>query len=110
MLVHGVPDHIRSDNGPEFIARDIRKRLSDNNVRTIYIEPGHPWENGHNEAFNSRLRDELLEREIFFTLEEAGVMLESFRVHFNTERPHSALGYQTPREAIEGGLYTLLNM
>ena len=101
MLIHGVPEHIRSDNGPEFTAKAIRQWLSGNSVKTVYIKPGAPWENAYAESFISKLRDELLDREIFFTLEEARVMLERFRIDYNSVRPHSALGYLSPLEAIE---------
>ena len=104
MLIHGVPEHIRSDNGPEFTAKAIRQWLSANQVKTVYIKPGAPWENAYAESFISRVRDELLEREIFYTemdLEEARVMLERFRIDYNSVRPHSALGYLSPLEAIE---------
>ena len=101
MLTHGVPEHIRSDNGPEFTANAIRKWLSANQVKTVYIKPGAPWENAYAESFISKIRDELLEREIFYTLEEARVMLERFRIDYNSVRPHSALGYLSPLEAIE---------
>ena len=100
MLAHGVPEHIRSDNGPEFTANAIRQWLSGNSVKTVYIKPGAPWENAYAESFISKLRDELLEREIFYTLEEARVMLERFRIDYNSVRPHSALGYLSPLEAI----------
>ena len=101
MLAHGVPEHIRSDNGPEFTARAIRRWLSANQIKTVYIKPGAPWENAFAESFISRVRDELLDREIFYTLEEARVMLERFRIDYNSVRPHSALGYLSPLEAIE---------
>ena len=101
MLIHGVPAHIRSDNGPEFTAKAIRQWLSGNSVKTVYIKPGAPWENAYAESFISRVRDELLDREIFYTLEEARVMLERFRIDYNSVRPHSALGYLAPLEAIE---------
>ena len=101
MLTHGTPEHIRSDNGPEFIAEEIRTWLAQNSVKTCYIKPGAPWENAYCESFISRVRDELLDREIFFTLQEAQVMLERFRIDYNTVRPHSALGYMSPLEAIE---------
>ena len=103
MLAHGVPEHIRSDNGPEFTAKAIRQWLSANQVKTVYIKPGAPWENAFAESFISRVRDELLDREIFYTLEEARVMLERFRIDYNSVRPHSALGYLSPLEAIAGG-------
>ena len=101
MLTYGSPEHIRSDNGPEFIAQEIRTWLAQNSVKTVYIKPGAPWENAYCESFISRVRDELLDREIFFTLQEAQVMLERFRIDYNTVRPHSALGYMSPLEAIE---------
>ncbi len=92
----GVPDHLRSDNGPEFIAQTAREWLSRVGVRTLYIEPGSPWENGYVESFNGKLRDELLNGEIFYTLLEAKVLIERWRVHYNRVRPHSALGYTPP--------------
>ena len=96
MATRGVPDHIRSDNGPEFTARVVRTWLRRVGVRTMFIEPGSPWENGYCESFNGKLRDELLEREIFYTLREAKVLIERWRVHYNTVRPHSSLGYRAP--------------
>ena len=101
MLHFGPPEHIRSDNGPEFIAEEIRTWLLQNFVKTVYIKPGAPWENAYCESFISRVRDELLDREIFFTLREAQVMLERCRIDYNTVRPHSALNYMSPLEAIE---------
>ncbi len=92
----GVPEHIRSDNGPEFTAAVVRNWLQRVGVRTLFIEPGSPWENGYVESFNSKLRDELLNGEIFYTLKEAKVLIEGWRVHYNTVRPHSALGYRPP--------------
>jgi putative transposase len=96
--VRGVPDHIRSDNGPEFIAEAVKSWLARRGSRTLYIEPGSPWENAYSETFNSRLRDELLDREVFETLKEAKVILEDHRLGYNHRRPHSSLGYQTPAE------------
>jgi len=93
---HGMPDHIRSDNGSEFTAAAVREWLQRVGVKTLYIEPGSPWENGYNESFNGRLRDELLNGEIFYTLKEAKVLIENWRNHYNTVRPHSALGYRPP--------------
>ncbi len=93
---HGPPDHIRSDNGSEFTAKAVRDWLGRVNVKTLYIEPGSPWENGYNESFNGKLRDELLNGEIFYTLREAKVLIEQWRCHYNTIRPHSALGYRPP--------------
>ena len=93
---HGPPEHIRSDNGSEFTARVVRDWLGRIGVKTLYIEPGSPWENGYNESFNGKLRDELLNVEIFTSLAEAKVLIESWRRHYNTVRPHSALGYRPP--------------
>lgn len=93
---HGPPDHIRSDNGPEFTAKAVRQWLQRIGVKTLYIEPASPWENGFNESFNGKLRDELLNGEIFYTLKEAKVLIEQWRHHYNTIRPHSALGYRPP--------------
>lgn len=95
-VTHGPPEHIRSDNGPEFIAKALRGWLGRLNVNTLYIEPGSPWENGYCESFNSKLRDELLNREIFYTLREAQILIEHWRHHYNTFRPHSSLGYRPP--------------
>jgi transposase InsO family protein len=92
----GAPDHIRSDNGPEFTAKAVRKWLGRVGVKTLYIEPGSPWENGYNESFNGKLRDELLNGEIFMTLREAQCLIERWRWEYNTFRPHSALGYRPP--------------
>lgn len=96
MLMHGIPEHIRSDNGPEFVAIDVRKWLEGLGTRPLYIEPGSPWENGYCESFNSKLRDECLNGEIFYSLREAQVVIERWRVHYNTQRPHSSLGYRPP--------------
>lgn len=96
METHGIPEHIRSDNGPEMVAKRLRAWLGRLGTRTIYITPGSPWENGYCESFNGKLRDELLEREIFFTLKEAQVMTEWWRQEYNTIRPHSSLGYRPP--------------
>jgi len=95
-LGRGIPEYIRSDNGPEFTARAIRQWLRDLGVKTLYIEPGSPWENGHIESFNGKLRDELLNVEIFTTLFEAQVLIENWRKDYNQVRPHSALGYRPP--------------
>ena len=95
-LLHGQPKFIRSDNGPEFIAERLRDWLSSLEVKTLFIEPGSPWENGYIESFNGRLRDELLNGEIFYTLNEAKVILESWRKEYNHVRPHSSLGYRVP--------------
>ncbi len=96
---HGVPAHLRSDNGPEFTAKMLRKWLSKLNVGTLFIEPGSPWENGYVESFNARMRDELLDREIFYTLKEARHLIEMWRWEYNHVRPHSSLGYKPPSPA-----------
>lgn len=93
---HGIPEHIRSDNGSEFTARAVRRWLGRMGVQSLFIEPGSPWENGYNESFNGKLRDELLNGEIFYTLREAQILIERWRTHYNTFRPHSALGYRPP--------------
>jgi transposase InsO family protein len=93
---YGVPEHIRSDNGPEFTAWAVRQWLGHLGVQTLYIEPGSPWENGYNESFNGKLRDELLNGEIFYTLKEAQVIIERWRQEYNTIRPHSSLNYRPP--------------
>ncbi len=95
-IQRGIPEHIRSDNGPEFTARAIRTWLEDLGVRCAYIEPGSPWENGYIESFNGKLRDELLDREVFTTLFEAKVLIEEWRKEYNHVRPHSSLGYRPP--------------
>ena len=93
---HGPPANLRSDNGPEFTARVVRQWLGELGVKTLFIEPGSPWENGYNESFNGTLRNELLKREIFYSLEEAKVLIEQWRREYNTHRPHSSLGYRPP--------------
>ena len=95
-ILRGVPDYIRSDNGPEFVAEAVRKWINLVGAQTAYIEPGSPWENGYIESFNARLRDELLNGEIFYSLKEAQILIEQWRKHYNTKRPHSALGYRPP--------------
>jgi transposase InsO family protein len=95
-IFRGIPAHIRSDNGPEFTAKAVRRWLSSLGVKTLFIEPGSPWENGYIESFNGRLRDELLDREIFTTLLEAKVLIETWRKEYNHVRPHSSLGYRPP--------------
>ena len=92
----GIPEHIRSDNGSEFIAKNVIKWLSDIGVKTLFIEPGSPWENGYVESFNGKLRDELLNGEIFENLYEARMLVEAWRVQYNTVRPHSSLKYLPP--------------
>jgi transposase InsO family protein len=100
--VRGIPKHIRSDNGPEFLAEAIRRWLGVSGVETLYIEPGSPWENGYAESFNSRLRDELTNREEFTSLAEARAMATMWRLEYNHRRPHSSLDYQTPAEFAAG--------
>jgi transposase InsO family protein len=104
MATRGVPDHVRSDNGSEFTATAVREWLGKVGVKTLYIEPGNPWENGYVESLNGKLRDELLNGEIFYTVAEARVLIERWREHYNHVRPHSALGYRPPApEAIAAG-------
>lgn len=95
-ILCGPPAFVRSDNGPEFIAQSVRDWIKAVGSETAYIEPGSPWENGYCESFNARLRDELLNGEIFYTLKEARVIIGDWRRHYNTVRPHSALGWQPP--------------
>ncbi len=95
-ILRGVPGHVRSDNGPEFIAKAVREWIAAVGAKTAFIEPGSPWENGYCESFNSKLRDELLNSEIFYSLAEAKVIIEAWRRYYNTERPHSSLGYKPP--------------
>ncbi len=109
VVTHGRPASIRPDNGPEFTAELVRLWLTALDVETLFIEPGSPWENGYVESFNGKLRDELLDREIFYTLTEAKILIERWRQEYNTVRPHSALGYRPPaRETVRptpiGGL------
>ncbi len=101
-VLRGPPEHFRSDNDPEFCAQALREWLGRIGVKTLYIQPGSPWENGYNESFNGKLRDELLDREIFYTLQEAKVLIEQWRRHCNRVRPPSALGCRPPApEAME---------
>ena len=95
-ILRGVPSHIRSDNGPEFIAKAVRDWIAAVGAKTAYIMPGSPWENGFIESFNARLRDELLDGEIFFSIAEARIIIESWRRHYNTVRPHGSIGYKPP--------------
>ena len=95
-IFRGTPQYIRSDNGPEFTAKAVRRWLNDLGVNTLFIEPGSPWENGYIESFNGKLRDELLDREIFTTLTEAKILIEEWRNEYNQVRPHSALNYRPP--------------
>lgn len=98
MAAYGIPAFIRSDNGSEFIEKGLREWLAQQGTQTVYVRPGSPWENGKCESFNGKFRDEFLNREIFHTLLQAQIQMEWWRIHYNTERPHSALGYQTPQE------------
>ncbi|GIV96272.1 MAG: hypothetical protein KatS3mg057_0929 [Herpetosiphonaceae bacterium] len=95
---YGPPAYLRSDNGPEFIAHAVKRWLQDAGVRTAYIEPGKPWQNGTNESFNGKFRDECLNMEWFHNRREAQVMIEHWRREYNEERPHSSLEYRTPAE------------
>ena len=95
-ILRGGPDHVRSDNGPEFVAKAVQKWIGAVGAKTAYIMPGSPWENGFIESFNARLRDELLDGEIFYSLAEAKIIIESWRRHYNTVRPHGSLGYKPP--------------
>jgi transposase InsO family protein len=92
----GVPEYLRSDNGPEFVSAYVREWLRRVGAKTLFIEPGSPWENGYIESFNGKLRDELLNGEVFDTVTEARVLTERWRRHYNTMRPHSSLGYRPP--------------
>ena len=95
-ILRGPPAFVRSDNGPEFVAKDVRAWIEAVGAKSAFIEPGSPWENGYNESFNGKLRDELLNGEIFYNLKEAQVLIEQWRRHYNTVRPHSSLGYRPP--------------
>ena len=95
-IFRAIPEHIRSDNGAEFTARAIRKWLNNIGVKTLFIEPGSPWENGYIESFNGKLRDELLNREVFTTLMEAKILIEQWKREYNQVRPHSSLSYRPP--------------
>jgi putative transposase len=99
-ILRGVPGHIRSDNGPEFVAKTVQEWITAVGAKTAYIEPGSPWENGYVESFNARLRDELLNGEIFYSLREAQIIIESWRRHYNTIRPHASLGYKPPAPGV----------
>lgn len=95
-LARGIPGHIRSDNGPEFIAEAVQRWIAAVGAKTAYIAPSSPWENGYVESFNARLRDELLNGEIFYSLREAQIVIESWRLHYNAVRPHASLNYKPP--------------
>ena len=96
LMKKGKPEFIRSDNGPEFVAQAVQDWIKVVGAKTAYIEPGSPWENGYCESFNARFRDEFLNGEIFYSLHEAQILIEEWRKHYNTKRPHSALGYRPP--------------
>jgi putative transposase len=95
-ILRGVPGYIRSDNGPEFVAKAVQAWIHAIGAKTAYIEPGSPWENGYVESFNARMRDELLNGELFYSLKEAKIVIENWRRHYNGVRPHTSLGYQPP--------------
>ena len=101
MTTYGIPEHIRSDNGTEFIAQKIQAWLRDHQIKTLYIDPGSPWQNGYIESFHSHFRDECLNREWLLNLCEARVVIEDWQQHYNTERPHSRIGYLSPEGFIE---------
>jgi putative transposase len=107
MLKRGVPAHIRSDNGPEMTAKVVRDWLAQIGSKTLFIEPGSPWENGYRESFNGKLRDELLNGEIFYSLKEARIVIEKWRKHYNETRPHSSLGYRPLAQATFGEIQPL---
>jgi putative transposase len=107
MLRNGIPAHIRSDNGPEMTARVVRDWLGQIGSKTLFIEPGSPWENGYCESFNGKLRDELLNGEIFYSLKEARIVIERWRRHYNHQRPHSSLGYRPPAPVTFGQIHLL---
>lgn len=98
MALYGIPEFIRSDNGSEFIEKGLREWLAEQGTKTLYVRPGSPWENGKCESFNGKFRDEFLNRELFHSLVQIQIQAEWWRVYYNTERPHSALDYQTPQE------------
>ena len=100
-IFRGLPEHIRSDNGPEFTAKAVRRWLARLGVETLFIEPGSPWENGYIESFNGKLRDELLNRELFYTLTEAKILIEQWRKEYNQIRPHSSLQYRPPAPEVK---------
>ena len=101
--LRGVPDHIRSDNGPEFVSRAILQWLATSDIDTAFIDPGKPWQNATNESFNDKFRDECLSLEWFRSRVEAKILIESWRKHYTEVRPHSSLGYLTPKEFINNG-------
>ncbi|GFE48619.1 hypothetical protein So717_03720 [Roseobacter cerasinus] len=95
-ILRGVPSFIRSDSGPEFVAQAVQGWIKAVGAKTAYIEPGSPWENGYCESFNTRFRDELLNGDNFYSLRKAQILIEEWRIHYNTKRPQSALGYRPP--------------
>jgi len=95
-ILRGIPERLRSDNGPEFVAKAVQDWIAAVGAKAAYIAPGSPWENGFIESFNARLRDELLDGEIFYSLAEARIVVESWRRHYNAKRPHASLGYKPP--------------
>ena len=95
---HGAPEYIRSDNGPEFIAKAIQQWLAENEIKTLYIDPGCPWQNGYVESFNGRFREECLDRELIYTLSESRVIFGDWKHYYNNIRPHRSLGLLTPCE------------
>lgn len=105
---YGRPKHLRSDNGPEFIAHAVKDWLAERKIATLYINPGSPWENSHIESFHDKLRDECLNRELFGSRLEAQIILEQWRNEYNYERPHSSLGYRTPTEYADGNQARLM--
>ena len=107
MLRCGIPAHIRSDNGPEMTAKVIRDWLAQIGSKTLLIEPDSPWENGYCESFNGKLRGELLNGEIFYSLKEARIVIERWRKHYNQERLHSSLGYRPPAPVTFGQIQPL---
>jgi len=109
MLTRGAPEHIRSDNGAEMTAKIVRQWLAGVGAKTLYIAPGSPWENGYCESFNGKLRDELLNGEIFYSLKEAKVVIGQWRQHYNTVRPHSSLGYRPPAPQAFAPIVSLLD-
>jgi len=106
MIQYGAPGYIRSDNGSEFIANKVQTWLKDHHIKTIYIDPGSPWQNGYIESCHSRFRDECLNREWLLNLREARVVVEDWRHHYNSERPHTRLGYLSPEEFIQTQILT----
>jgi putative transposase len=105
-ILRGIPGYIRSDNGPEFVAEAVQDWITAVGAKAAYIAPGSPWENGYIESFNARLRDELLNGEIFYTLREAQIIVESWRRHYNTVRPHASLGYKPPAPEVFAPTFT----